>query len=667
MSALLIAGWACLALGVVGDLAWGAGRAHLRPVSYVAAAAGSACLAAAGALALSGGVRTYELGAVLGLGPTALRLDRLAGLFLVLTSGTATLVSAFSAAWVRPPGRVRGRGLAAAYNTMLGAVAAVIAAGDAFTFLFAWEALSATFYLLASFERRRPGAGDAGLVTYGLARVGGGALLLGVLLAAAQGGSLVFAEWGSRHGGMPSILHSASLPLIVFGLGAKVGLAPLQAWMPSGYSAATGPARAGMAGVAVNAGVYALWRFLAVLGPPPLWLAMVILVLGGVTALLGILHAAVQPRLGRLVAYSSVENGGIIMAGFGVAVAGDALHAPMLLAAGLLAATLQVVAHALAKSALFLATAEVEAATGTDRLDDLKGIGRGLPVASAVFAAGALALAAMPPTLGFVSEWFVFEALMQQFRVHDLLLRLAMSGAGALLALAAGVAALTFVRLLGLIFTGREPHPELGEHRIGIFGWGPAVLLGAACVVLPAVTPLQVRVLAAGLGALVPPRVTAKALASPFVLQPVYEGFSILSPSWYWIALPVLFVGVAAFAVAASRGSLLRPRRVPVWMSAAEGLPHHPHYTAFAYANPLRHVLGAPLRARRRLEATPEGARYEADVVEVTERYLYAPALRVLAGIVGVARRLQSGRLGAYLAYMLVALIALLAAVSLSS
>ncbi len=197
--------------------------------------------------------------------------------------------------------------------------------------------------------------------------------------------------------------------LLVFGFAVKVGVVPVQVWLPRGYAAAPASARAVMAGVAVNAGFYGLWRTFALLGSPPGWLTGILLVLAALTAVIGIAHAAVQTSLPRVIAYSSVENTGLIVTGFGVALTGAAVHDQRLVAAGLLAATLQVIAHTLAKSLLFSCGATVEAAAGTDDLDGLRGAARRTPWSGTGFAIGALTLAGLPLTAGFVSEWFLLE------------------------------------------------------------------------------------------------------------------------------------------------------------------------------------------------------------------------------------------------------------------
>jgi len=682
-SAALVAGLALLAAAAVVDLAAGARNRLIAPLPYLASAAGSACLAAGGAGALAGHQARLWPAGVLGPGTTGLAADRLSGLFLLIAFGAAAWVSLGFANWARHGGTSR-RGLGATTALTLAAVAVFLTAGDAFTLLFAWELLTVAFYLLAGFERDKPGRPAAALITLAFGKASGMSLLAGLLLLAAASGSLAVAGFAHVPAGGA---RTTAQVLLLAGFAVKVGLVPFQVWLPRGYAAAAGPARAVMAGVAVNVGFYGMWRTLAVLGPPPAWLIGTLLILAGLTAVLGIAHAAVQTGLLRVIAYSSVENAGLILAGFGVALVGAATGDRRLVAAGLLAATLQVIAHTAAKSLLFTAAAGMESAAGTEDLDALRGVARLAPWRGTGLAIAGLTLAGLPPTAGFVSEWFLLEALMQQFRVPGLGFRLVLAVAGAAVALTVGFAGVTFVRLVGMVVLGQPRpagvRPPLWDYRIG--GRAAIAGLGAACLVLAALTPLEIRVVAAGLSPIVPASVTSGALKSPWVLQPVFAGFSILSPSWLWIVMPAMFVIVVLLALGLSGRRLLRVRRVPAWRSATAGVTGSARYTAFGFANPTRRVLATVLHTRtevRRLApadgetgAAETGAGsgregeaaahlgYESDVIEVVEQYLYRPLVGPLMALGRAARRLQSGRLDAYLAYMLIALVAVLAVV----
>jgi formate hydrogenlyase subunit 3/multisubunit Na+/H+ antiporter MnhD subunit len=672
---LLLVGLLVLAVGAGVDLLAGVRRAWSRQVPYLAAAAGSGCLAAAGALAVTGSPGRVGIGTFLGFGVTGLRVDALAGLFLTVSCAVGVAVSLAAAGWARPTGRLSHRSLGAAWCLSLGAIAIVVTAGGAFLFLIGWEGITFAFYLLSGFRRGRADTARASFLTLAVSKASGAALLVGFLLLAGTSGSFQLASWHAAPGGMA---RSAAYVLLILGFGAKVGLVPLQIWMPRGYAAAPGPARALMAGVAVNVGFYGLWRTLGVLGPPPTWLIVAVLIAAGFTALLGIAHAAVQTDLARVVAYSSVENGGLIVAGWGVALAGAASGERHLAALGLLAASLQMVAHALAKSALFLSTGAIEQAAGTTKLDALSGLGRRLPWHGAGFGAGALTLAGLPITVGFASEWFLLEAFMQLTRTGGLALELAMAIAGAAVALTAGFAAVAFVRVLGLGILGSRRsrrEPVRVDDEGGWLGRVGVALPAFGCLAVAGLSPFEVRFLARGLGPVVPSHVVAGAVKSPWVLQPVFAKFSILSPSWLWVSFPVGLLAVVAFVFLVSGRSPLRVRRTPAWRSASGGATGGDRYTAFGYGNLTRKVLANVLLTRSEVrelqhQDTGDGATghgeaslgYTTDVVEVVDRYVYRPLLGPLRVIVAAAKRLQSGRLDAYLAYMLLALVAVIAA-----
>jgi hydrogenase-4 component B len=671
---VLAAGLILLALaGLAGLVITAPGWA--RGLPYALGAAGAAVLAVAGGLALAGRAVTLDLAGLLGdplPGQQALGLavDRLSGLFLVMALGAAVPVSAAFASWAARPESPASRMLAEGYALALGAAVVIMTAQDAFTALFGWEALTAAFYLLAGANRREPDRAGAARVTVALGKVSGAALLVGLLLLAARSHSIVLASFAHVPGGAA---RTTGLVLLLAGFSIKAGLVPFQVWIPRGYPAAPGPARAIMAGVCVNVAFYGLWRTLALLSHPPGWLAGILLLLGGFSALLGIAHAAVQNRLSRVIAYSSVENSGLIITGFGVALTGASVGNRQLVAIGLLAATLQMVAHTAAKSLLFSSAAGIEAAGGSDDLEVLRGMGRRAPWSGTGLAVGALTLAGLPPAAGFVSEWFLLESLMQQFRVASLGGRLTLALAGAAVALTAGFAGVTFVRLVGMVVLGP---PGAGGSRRGDYGWTGriSVLLLTACpLAIAALTPLEIRVIASGLSPVVPAGLTMGALKSPWVLQPVFSGFSILSPSWLWIELPVMLTLVVLLAFALSGRRLFRVRRVPAWRSATIGVEGADAYTAFGYANPTRRVLASVLHTRTGVEdlVSADGdadraphLRYDSDVVEVVESWLYRPVARLFAAVVAGAKRLQSGRLDAYLLYMLIALVAVVATVA---
>ncbi|HVT20052.1 MAG TPA: proton-conducting transporter membrane subunit, partial [Mycobacteriales bacterium] len=688
-AALILAALCCLGGAALLDVIAGPRHAFARLIPYVGVLAAAVLFAVAGFRADLGHGGQLDLGTTLGFGHSRLVADPLAGLFLALTGVTSTAIALVFIGWARTPGAAPYRGLAAATAVAVAAVAVIVLADNAFVFLFAWEALSVSFYLLAGYRREQRDAVRASMFTFAFSKSSGGLLLIAFSLLYANSGSFMFADWHAVSGAA----NSAAYALAIAGFAVKVGVVPVQVWMPTGYAAAPGPARALMSAVAANVGFYGMWRVFGILGTPPTWLAVVLVIAAALTALLGIAHAAVQADLQRLIAYSSVENGGLITAGYAIALVGAAAHLADLVALGLLTSCLQMVAHSLAKSSLFLSAAVLEQHAGTGRLDRLRGVGAQLPWAGTSFAIGALTLAGLPLTVGFVSEWYLLESVMQLFRLHSQTLALSVAAAGALIALAVGFAGFTFVRLVALTILGgrgrRVPsQPAAWLVRLGL------ALPALGCVGVAAVSPWEIRFLSRGLAPVVAPHATLGALQSPWVLQPVYAGFSVLSPSWLAVELPILAVVTLVVVSLITRGSFVAVRRVPAWRSATGGVAGDARYTSFGFANATRHVLGNVLMTRSSLTklgsqaatvdsafagpdlpdgerpetavdegavllalegADTPGATYSTDVVEVVEAYLYRPLLGPLRRLVALAKRMQSGRLDAYIGYMLIA------------
>lgn len=669
---MMLAAILCFAVASLLSVLAGLGRARsvarriVVSVCWYLTTLGALVLVVTGGRAVAGHRSRLTLPDLGGLGPAALPVDRLSGLFLVITMGVA--VPATVAGAVRAEHRPRLPALIAATLT---AVLVIVTADHLFVLLFGWEALTVCFYLLTVYDRDRPGRTDAAVLVATFGKASGAALLLGGGLLAAAGHSYLLGSWSAVTGGA----RAAGYALLILGFAVKVGLVPVQVWLPAGYAAAPGPARAVMAGVAVNVGFYGMWRTLDVLGAPPIWLIVVLLILGGLTAILGIAHASVNINLPRLVAWSSVENAGLISVGFAVALTGAATATPALTAAGLLAATAQVIAHAVAKTLLYMCTDDVETATGSIDLDQIRGLVRRRPMTGTALAVGSLTLAGLPLTAGFASEWLILEALMQHFRIHHLAVQLATAVAGALVALTVGVAGVTFVRVVALSVFGHPEAPDRLRNRPAGTTSVAMGLLAVACLALALAAPAEMRFVAAGLSDVAGPD-SGAALVSPWVIQPVFSGFSSLSPSWLWLVLPALTLLTGGLAWLLSGRRAFRVRTVPAWNSAAPP-DERTGYTSFGYANPMRKVLSAVLVVRAGLDSAEkpttadEDGRldravagdlaYRTDVAEVVERYLYRPAWWLLRSLARIAKKLQSGRLDAYLLYMLVCLVAVIA------
>lgn len=648
-----------------------------QPLAALCSAGGCVLLVIVGLTAALGGARpVLQLGGWLGFGQSALRVDGLAGIFLVLTGLTGAAVSLAYA------GLPAGRWLTGLGGTLLLFVAVAIGTDNAFLFFLAWEAITVCVYLIASAGCNHEDL-LAGYLTGGLAKIGGAALLAAFGLLYAHTHSFSLEVWA--HASLSAGTRGVLFALFLICFGTKVGVLPLQGGLPAGYGSAPRLGAASLS-VALCAGFYGLWRFeFEILGPLPVWCGDALLILGGITALTGIVYALTQNNLRRFLGYSTVEHAGIVLVGLGVALLGHAAHMPTLAAAGLLAATLQVCAHNLAKTLALIGVDRVEQATGERTIDPLGGLSRRLPASAMALGVSCLTLAAIPPLGGFVSEWFVFEALLQGFRMPTLLSRLLCALAAAALALTAGLGLLAFAKLYSFVFLGsaREQLPAAARLPsrlpLGLVGLGVTVLF------LGTVAPWEIHVIGSGLQSLLGFNLAATTISHPLVLGPVFKEFSVLAPTWLSIVLPA-YALLALLVVRATRGrgALRRApaRRAPVWVTGSGAKLAAVQYRPSAYSNPMRVILRGPLGYRARLLVAGEQntslsitserdtgdldsgkcdatGQIELDtrVVFAVDRFLYAPATALALRVAEWVRAFQSGRLSAYLLYMLLALL----------
>ena len=362
-----------------------------------------------------------------------------------------------------------------------------------------WEISALVIYALVAVRYQEEEASRAAELTLTLTKLGGAAVLAGFLLLAATAGSFSFAALTTLGPAQDAALRGVCFLLFFVGFGVKAAIVPMQTWLPRAYGQSTAESAGLLAAVALNLAFYGMLRtWFDLLGDPAVWWAVVALLAGSVTALLGILGGIVQGRLREFIAYSSIENAGIIVTALGVALMGSAEHQSGLLGLGLVAATFQITAHSVAKAGLFTAAAAVERSAGTDDMDRLGGLYRVLPVASVGALFGAAALSALPPFSGFASEWMTFEGLMQGFRVGGTGAHLAMALAGALLALTAGLTALAFVRAIGITFLGLPREPELQPQRDRKLRSIAGGVLAAGSLAIGVAAPWVVEVLERG-------------------------------------------------------------------------------------------------------------------------------------------------------------------------
>ena len=606
----------------------------------------------AGVLGMFGSARAVRIGWLLPLSGVQLSLDPLGGFFMSLTGAVAVAVGLYTIGYARL--EHLGRATLAVLPLFVAAMLLVPAAGSVTTFLLAWELMAIASLVLALAEHTRPQVRSAALVYAVMTQLGFVAILVGLMVLSAAGGADRFADLGR----IPQGVRTAVFLLTLAGFGSKAGLVPLHAWLPRAHPEAPSPVSALMSAAMVNLGVYGICRIdLQLLGPGPRWWGFALMVVGGVSALYGVVEASVATDLKRLLAYSTTENLGLITLALGAMTAFTAsgAHGPATIAA--VSAVLHLIAHAAFKSLGFLSAGSVLAATGVRDLDRLGGLARRMPATTTLFGVAALGACGLPLGAGFVSEWLLVQSLIHAARGHATVLALTTPPAVGAVALTTGLGVAAMAKAFGIGFLARPRCQEAAQAREAPGSMLAGMAIAAASCLILAVAP---SVIAPAL------RRAAAALPAARTVEFTDFGAVVRLPGLQGSIAPGVIaacVGVAALAVAAlacwRRRRRPAPATLPLWACGADDLTPRMQYTATSFAEPLQRVFDDVLRPDTDIEVTHAAeSRYLADkiiyrtrIADAIEERFYTPVIRVVAVAAGIVRRAHTGSVHLYLAY----------------
>ncbi|HTT53159.1 MAG TPA: proton-conducting transporter membrane subunit, partial [Streptosporangiaceae bacterium] len=485
------AGWA---LAVLVSLAGGGRPAATRLCCALSALGGAAALAGGVSSLWWGNSRVITAGPAEVAGALQLQATSLAGVFAALLGLVAVAIAAYVPRYHEP-----GPGSAlylAVYNLALIASVAVLAAGGVVTFLVAWESMALLCYLLILRHPGRDAVAGGAFWFLALSETGFVLVIAALVILATKTHSMELSVIAARARLVNPAWRDTAFLLALAGFGCKAGLVPLHVWLPEAHPVAPADGSAFLSGLIVKLGVYGIVLFAFRLLPvQPAWTGLITMAGGAVTAAIGILYAMSERDLKRFLAYSTIENIGIIVTALGAAMIFGAYRQRALAAFLLLAGLYQVANHGTYKTLLFLETGVIEHATGTRNMDRLGGLIHRLPRTAVITLVGTLGIAALPPLNGFVSEWLIFQGLFQGFRIGSHLVGILIVVAGASLALTAGLAIMAFARSFGIPFLGMpRTRGAAAASEKGQPLAGPG-LLAAACVALGVGAPLALTVL----------------------------------------------------------------------------------------------------------------------------------------------------------------------------
>ncbi|MBI1975980.1 MAG: hydrogenase 4 subunit B [Candidatus Omnitrophica bacterium] len=624
--------------------------------------------------ALTGG-RSFDLGffSISPVGPLRLAIDPLSAFFVLVISFLSTVTSIYAIGYSR---HYQGDGrdsriacLGFLYNLFILSMILVVTARDAFYFLIFWEVMSLVSYFLVVFEHTKPEARQAGIFYFVMTHAGTALIAAAFWLLFIETGSFSFDAFRLHANNLPSVVKNAVFLCALAGFGTKAGLVPVHVWLPRAHPQAPSHVSALMSGVMIKTAVYALIRFLfTFLGEIPLWWGTLLLTVAILSTLFGILYALMEHDLKRLLAFSSIENMGIIFLGVGMAAVFTSLGEPLYAGFALIAALYHLMNHAFFKGLLFLGAGSVLSQTHTRNMEQLGGLIRKMPWTAGAFLIGCLAISALPPMNGFVSEWMTLMALLAGSGFDGEGLRFFTPVLASLLGFAGALAATCFVKAFGITFLGspRSSHSEQATEAsvsmkvgLGILSAG-CVALGISCGWM---IPLLNRAANSALG------YSDENLFSfsrqGFLVSPA--GMSQISPLVIFFTLAVLLI---ALVVLLGKGVY---RIGPSWACGMPALSPRMQYSAIGYSKPMRRVFSFLYRPTRRVEVEEEGhdllrtaQRFEVKIEPFFEKILYRPAVQWISRLSERAKQIQRGHIQLYLSYIFITLLLLLIFVRMS-
>ena len=659
LTGAFVAATAWLAIGVLSLLPWRE-AAFARRVAFPLGALAGLVLAGAGLEAVW--LPSEQLTLPLGLPdlPFHLRVDPLAGFFLLLLGGVAAGISVYAGGYFRDEAAGRLVLIGLQYHVFLASMAFVVLADDAYLFMVAWETMALASYFLVTTDHEQPAIRSAGFLYLLIAHLGAIAILLcfGVM----QGGEGDYTFGALRAAELSPLWASAAFLLAFVGFGAKAGMIPLHAWLPEAHPAAPSPVSALMSGIMLKTAIYGMVRVIYDLIGGVRWeWGMVVLVIGAGTTLFGVLYALMQHDLKRLLAYHSVENIGIILLGLGMSMVfiGFGHHAAGVL--GLIAALYHTLNHAVFKGLLFLGAGSILHSTKLRDLNHMGGLIRSMPKTAFYFLIGALAISALPPLNGFVSEWLTFQTALQAPILEHGVVRSLLPLFAAMLALAGALTAMCFVKVYGIAFLGRPratnhaaPAHDAGNmERFGM-AW-----LAAGCFTL-GLFPTSFLLMLNRVGV----SLTGQGLSS-----------EALESSWLWLVptapaqasySPIIFLAVIIAVLLLTillvhRFYHGRVRFADPWDCGFPAQTPRMQDTADAFGQPIRHVFGPVYLMQRHLPAPEDTApRFWLKIEDRHWTLLYLPVARLAGFLSSKIGLLQQGKISIYLLYSFLTLIALL-------
>ncbi len=589
--------------------------------------------------------------------------DNLSMYFILIVSTLALAVSIYTLNYLE---EFKNKSLFAfLYTSFIASIILVVISFNAFTFLISWEIMSVLSFFLVIFEYKNEENKKSGFIYILMTHLGTAFIILSFLIMFINTGSLDFKDWFSA-----DISTTAKFWAFIFaliGFGTKAGIFPLHIWLPKAHPVAPSNVSALMSGVMIKTAIYMLVRYyFEFLTDIPWWFGFIVLLIGSVSALLGVMYALSQHNLKRLLAYHSIENIGIILMGIGSSMLFVSNGMPVSAGFALLAALFHTYNHALFKGLLFLGAGSVLFKTHTKDMEKYGGLIKLMPLTSLFFIIGSISISALPPFNGFVSEWFTYQSLLLNTKININTVQIFVPIFASMLALTGAFAAACFVKVIGISFLG---HPRSEESRnateVGLFMLTGMGILAVLCIIF-GIFPVEV----AGVISKAIEPLTGINIANDisshggFILTSTDYHFGRISPLGLLIAGIIFAVGI--FVLIKLFGNS-KVRKYETWKCGLDEVNPKAQYSATGFSQPIKKIFAVLYKPVEKIVSVenklkyflPE-KKYEVHLSDVFELLITKITDRFLSFLLWIRNIFQIGIIHIYLGFISLTLTILL-------
>lgn len=596
------------------------------------------------------------------------RLDALSGFFYIIIGIITTVVAIYAPAYLRSYKKNNSIKFINFFTGLfIAGMSLVLVANDVYTFMFSWEIMSLSSYFLVIEQHQYTANRKAAFIYLIMAHASGLLILSAFAFLMKTSGDYTFASFHNID--MPFMWANIAFFCAFLGFGMKAGIVPLHVWLPQAHPVAPSHISALMSGVMLKIAIYGFIRFCFSFFTSIHWQwGVVVVSFGTISAIMGILYAIVQNDLKRLLAYSSVENIGIIFIGIGFAMIFFATNYPLLATLGLIAALYHCLNHAIFKSLLFLNAGAIIQQSHEHDLEQMGGLVHRMPQTAFLFLIGCISISALPPFNGFVSEWLTFQSALQAPILQSGILRILIPVTAAILALTGAITAACFVKVFGIAFLGKPRVSNIKSPReTSISIRFSMLVLGIICLLLGVFPTFIINAI--------------NNICSEIL------GITLLNNStnnWLWLfpktnniasySAPLIIVGILSGLFLAYLLMKLIPHKLKdktalPWDCGFGGLNSRMQYSATAFAMPIRRIFSSIWKVEETIEKNNstksnaikfDGIKYNLIVSDRIWLFFYEPLTKLIYKITRIAARMQGGNIRIYLIYILATLLILL-------